>query len=403
MLRSLNILQLPIGELQQLISTEIQCNPLLDITVNDSLNNEHTYTHNRINSDEGKLNFLENIAAERSPQDYLLDQVPDIDETTKTAFIILINSLDESGFLPKDTAIPWETPPMEDAYSLLRTLSPRGIGARDLQDCLQLQLPKHTPLYELVAHYFDDLEHRRFTKLQRILHRTPAELRTLLAPLKHLNFAPLKTITVQVNFPITPEIIFKRIDSQWTVAIRGMPEIRMSDLYKELLLHSFKRGEKKFFTEHQRHAQFLIQALQQRQSTLEKIAHYILQSQIKFLEHGSEYLCPQNQKQVATLLAIHPSTLSRAIKNKYVQIARDIFPLNIFFSHGNHGSLIAQYSLKERIKDIIRNEIKNMPFSDDAIARALQQDGIWLTRRTVAKYRALLRIPPANIRKYLSP
>jgi DNA-directed RNA polymerase specialized sigma54-like protein len=97
MIRSLNILQLPIRELQQLISTEIQCNPLLDITINDSLNKERTHMHNTTNNDDGMLNLSANIFAERSPQDYLLDQVPDIDELTETALIMVINSLDESG------------------------------------------------------------------------------------------------------------------------------------------------------------------------------------------------------------------------------------------------------------------------------------------------------------------
>jgi RNA polymerase sigma-54 factor len=119
------------------------------------------------------------------------------------------------------------------------------------------------------------------------------------------------------------------------------------------------------------------------------------------LENGSSFLRPQNQKQAAEFLEIHPSTLSRAIKNKYAQIPQKIIPLNFFFSHGNHGSLVAQQALRENIKNIIKNENKNLPFSDEKIAQMLQSEGIWITRRTVAKYRALLAISPANVRRYV--
>ncbi|MDR1907163.1 MAG: RNA polymerase factor sigma-54 [Puniceicoccales bacterium] len=424
MLRSLNILQLPAAELHQLIATEIQRNPLFDITTTDiasyplhSSNNnidERACARNTTNDEKSNLNFLENIAAELSPQDYLLEQVPDLDETAKSALMTLINSLDERGFLSEDVAQQFgifstdgeENPDSQQnafgkAYTILRSLSPKGIGARNLQDCLQLQIPKNTPLYDLVTYHFDDLEHRRFTKLQRKLNKTPAELRALLVPLKLLNFAPLKTITPHANPVIIPEIIFEKIDNQWTFSIRGTPEMRMSDLYKELLIHPLKREDRKFFTENKQHAQFWIKALSQRRNTLDKIAQYILKFQVDFFENGRNFLRPQNQKQVAEFLKIHPSTLSRAIRNKYAQIPRKIVPLNFFFSHGNHGSLIAQHALRENIRNIVENENKNAPLSDEKIAQILQNEGVWITRRTIAKYRTLLAIPPANVRRYM--
>ncbi|MDR2812530.1 MAG: RNA polymerase factor sigma-54 [Puniceicoccales bacterium] len=436
MLRSLNILQLPTTELHQLIAAEIQRNPLLDITTNDTLlpvfslgsnaNVKGTSMDARAcapstNEEEGSSNFLENISAEYPPEDYLLAQVPDLDEDVKSALVTLVNSLDERGFLPEDVARQFEISPVdsdknsdplpdgvhknvfEKAYVILRSLSPKGIGARNLRDCLQLQILKNTPLHDLITHHFDDLECRRFVKLQRKLGKTSAELRALLAPLKLLNFAPLKTITPHANPFIVPEIIFQKVDGEWTFAVNGIPEIRMSDLYKELLIRPLKGIDRKFFTENKQHAQFLIKSLQQRQNTLQKIAQYILKFQSDFLENGADCLHPQNQKQVAEFLGIHPATLSRAIQNKYAQIPRRIIPLNFFFSHGNHGSLVAQNALKETIKNIIENENKNLPLSDEKIAQILQKKGIWIMRRTVAKYRALLALPPANVRRYLSP
>jgi RNA polymerase sigma-54 factor len=409
MLRSLNVLQLPIGELEHLIASEIQSNPLLDIGANDrsahlSSMDAHARPRESTNSNEDNLNLLENIAEECSPLDYLLAQVPDVDGETKAALTALIDRLDERGFLGEDAVEQLgisQRPILGKAHSLLRSLSPRGIGARNLQDCLQLQIPENTPLYDLVSHHFEDLEHRRFAKLGRKLHRTSSELRTLLGPLKHLNFSPLKIISAAVNPVITPEIVFQKIDHRWRFEIRGMPEIKMSELYKELLIHPLKGEDRKFFTENKRHAQFWMKSLEQRRETLQKIAQYILKFQGDFLEKGSSFLRPQNQKQAAELLGIHPSTLSRTIRNKYAQIRGEIMGLNFFFSHGNHGSLTAQNALKENIKNRIKNEDKNMPLSDEKMAQMLQNDGIWITRRTVAKYRTLLRIPSANIRKYI--
>jgi RNA polymerase sigma-54 factor len=429
MLHGLNVLQLPTEELHRLIATEIQRNPLLDITTTDTstystysspLNiDERARTRNTIDGEESNQNFLENISAENSPEDYLLAQVPDLGESIKSALTTLIHSLDDRGFLPEDVAQQFgisstdgknifdslannlQQNAFSKAHAILRSLLPKGIGAKNLQDCLQLQIPQNAPLYNVVAHHFDDLEHRRFSNLQRKLGKTSTELRALLAPLKLLNFAPLKTITSHANSIIIPEIIFQKIDGQWAFEISGIPEIRMSDLHKKLLIHPLKGADRKFFTQNKQHAQFWIKSLHQRRETLQKIAQYILKFQINFLENGTHFLCPQNQKQTAEFLKIHPASLSRAIKNKYVQIPQKIVPLNFFFSHGNHGSLIAQNTLKEKLKNIIRNENKNSPLSDEKIAKILQNEGIWVMRRTVAKYRTLLAIPPANVRRYV--
>jgi RNA polymerase sigma-54 factor len=432
MLRSLDILQLPTEELYRLIAAEIQRNPLLDIadtapygfpasaskesTINMSA---RARTSDIPNNEESNPNFLENISAEDSPEDYLLAQVPDLDEATKTALTTLINSLDDRGFLPEDAAqqygISWPDGEencdartddarqnvFETAYAILRSLSPKGIGAHDLQDCFRLQIPENTPLHDLVAHYFDDLEHRRFAKLRRKLCKTASELRTLLVPLKLLNFAPLKTIMPNANPAIVPEIIFQKIDGHWSCEVRGAPEIRINDLYLRMFTHSSKREDRNFFTENKQQAQFLVKMLHKRRETLQKIAEYILKFQSDFLENGSDFLRPQSQKQVAECLEIHSTTLSRAVKNKYVQIPHRIIPLDFFFSHGNHGSLIAQNTLRESIKNIIKNENKNKPLSDEKIAQILQNEGIWIARRTVTKYRTFLAIPSANVRRYI--
>jgi RNA polymerase sigma-54 factor len=428
MLRSLDVLQLSVEELHRLVAAEVQRNPFLDIADTapyafpvsgneGSIINMDARARDTPNSEDGNLNLLENISAEDSPEDYLLAQVPDLDEATKVALKTLINNLDDRGFLPEDIAqqlgisfpnnkeksdSPLDhSQQNEKAYMILRSLSPKGIGARNLQDCLQSQIPENTPLHDLVAHHFDDLEHCRFAKLQRKLSKTAAELRTLLAPLKLLNFAPLKTITPYTHPEIVPEIIFQKVDGHWIYEIRGTPEIRMNDLYQKLVVHPLKREDLKFFTTNKQQAQFWVKMLYRRRETLQKIAEYILKFQNDFLENGSNFLRPQSQKQAAELLGINPATLSRAIKNKYAQIPHRMIPLNFFFSHGNHGSLIAQNALRENIKNIIKNEHKNAPLSDEKIAQILQNEGIWIARRTVAKYRALLAISPTNVRRYM--
>jgi DNA-directed RNA polymerase specialized sigma54-like protein len=186
MLRSLNVLQLPLGELQGLIASEIQSNPLLDMGANDA--SPHLFSpmdaygraRNARNGEEGDLNFLENIAEERSPRDYLFAQVPDGDGETKAALGTLIDSLDDRGFLSEDVAEKLGISPtaigenphslgdgaqknaFEKAYGILHSLFPKMIAARNLQDCLRLQIPENTLLLDLVTHYFEDLERRRF-------------------------------------------------------------------------------------------------------------------------------------------------------------------------------------------------------------------------------------------------
>ncbi|MDR0741103.1 MAG: hypothetical protein LBF34_05335, partial [Puniceicoccales bacterium] len=362
MLRSLDVLQLPMEELHRLVATEIQRNPLLDIAdtvpyVLPSSGKERNITNTAArarardtpNGEEGNLNFLENISAEDLPEDYLLAQVPDLDEATQTALKTLINSLDDRGFLPEDAAqqLGISFPngeknldsPLDQsqqniskkAYAILRSLSPKGIGACNLQDCLRLQIPENTPLHDLVSNHFDDLEHCRFAKLRRELGKTAVELRTLLAPLKLLNFAPLKTITPHTNPMIVPEIIFQKIDEHWICEIYGMPEIHMSDLYQKLATYPLKREDRKFFTTNKQYAQFWVKMLHQRRETLRKIAEYILKFQSDFLENGSNFLRPQSQKQAAEFLGINSATLSRAIQNKYAQVPNQIVPLNFFF------------------------------------------------------------------------
>jgi RNA polymerase sigma-54 factor len=126
-----------------------------------------------------------------------------------------------------------------------------------------------------------------------------------------------------------------------------------------------------------------------------------LKFQSDFLENGHASLRPHHQKQAAALLHVHPSTLSRAIQNKYAQTPHGTVPLQFFFSHGNHGSLIAQNALRENIKNMIKNENKISPLSDGKIAQILQNEDIWIARRTITKYRTLLSIPSANVRRYM--
>jgi RNA polymerase sigma-54 factor len=364
MLRALNILQLPAAELYSLAVEEIRRNPLLDITAADafspifpangpaeSINNIDAHARNTINDEKSKQNFLENIATEHSPADYLLAQVPDLDETTKSALAALISSLDERGFLSEDAAqqlgippennekscdsVPANSPDLpknvsQNTYKTLRSLSPKGIGARNLQDCFLLQIPRNTPFYELITHHFDDSEYRRFAKLRRKSSKMQTELRTLLAPLKSLNFASLKMITPHTNPTIMPEIIFKKIDRQWSFELRGPPEMGMSKLYKMLLIHPLKGEKRDFFTKNKQNAQFWIQSLRQRRETSGKIGQYILKFQSDFLENGHISLHSHPQKQAAAILHVHPSTLSRAIRNKYVQKPYETVPLQFF-------------------------------------------------------------------------
>ena len=240
--------------------------------------------------------------------------------------------------------------------------------------------------------------HHRFSKLQRIYHCSTETLRQWLAPLQRLYTAPCRLFRETLEPVVSPDIVFTKHQAEWRFSILGIPDLPMSETYKATLTQDLKRGEKTFFNRYQQRAQWVIRALALRQQTLQKIAEYVLHYQTDFLNQGKSFLHPQSMKQVAELIRLSPSTLSRAANKKYLKVRDQLFLLKILFSHGNRGSLYSVDAIYNAIHEIISGE-NSTPLSDEKIAEQLRQMGYWVSRRTVTKYHQQLHIPPANVRK----
>lgn len=435
MLQSLRLLQLPVQDLQKAVAQEVQNNPFLEYAPENRCSSSYTYqdtnhfssdveNNTPILSDSGfgedyltggnlensfdEASILNNIPASISPRDYLLSQVVGVETEVHDALEDLIEHLDERGFLPPEglTALGFQRsdngfyssdPVQQEAYELLRSMQPRGIGAIDLRDCLLLQLPKDTPLHNLIEQHFEDVIHHRFAKLQRSLHCNALELRRLLVPLRALNFSPLALFNETPLIDRHPEIFFRKDGSLWTATILGIPHLQFNDTYRELVRQKLSRSEKVFFTTYKNRSRLLMRALEQRQQTLQKVAHYLLRYQKDFFEHGVMALHPQSIKQIATILQLSPSTLTRAAQRKYIQVEQKIYPLSVCFTHGNANSLFSTQAFQEKLRELISNE--TTPLSDRQLTQRLTEEGFPIARRTVTKYRNRLNIPPANIRR----
>ncbi|UPA28750.1 MAG: RNA polymerase factor sigma-54 [Verrucomicrobiota bacterium] len=417
MLQSLKVLQLSAPELEQWVDREIAQNPLLE-RVSDSPSEtpqDYTYTDGSSPKDHTASSgtdsqaYLAAIAQPPSFQELLQEQLTDVDGEVREYLELLIENLDDDGFLSPETLqslgfhpanhlesktqTPFvsDNPVHQEAYEILRTLHPRGLGAVDLKDCLRLQLPKTHPLIRLLNEAYEDVLHHRFARLQRKYRCTPETLRNWLAPLRKLIFSPKKSLSNEASQLITPEIIFSQnSDDPWTATVAGAPHIRLrsaSDVERPALSNDLKQ------------ARWLMRALTRRQQTLEAIAQYILNYQRDFLEHGIAALHPQSIKQVAEILRLSPSTLSRAAQEKYVQVQHQIIPLKKFFTHGNGNSLAPSPIVCEAIQKLIIQESSLHPLTDEDIVKNLQKKGIAVARRTVSKYRQQLGIPTSHVRR----
>lgn len=403
MVQSLKILQMPAIDLVSLVKHEIENNPLFKFPDNDHINLHEsppyssdvgtTYS-NKINSSytDNKTAWLENIPSETTLQDFLLQQVVDIDDDLKAQLLILIGSLDDNGFLPNIKI----TKDNKTAYELLLSLEPKGIGQKNLKECLLSQIPKNSVLYKIVDKHFDNLQKYRYSKIQRSLGLSRTELILQIKNLQKYNFYPAKLFSSNNSNIIIPEIFFKKIEGEWKFSLSKFAPVFNEDFYHSTI-KSLNKEDRIFFTYNKQRAQNLLNSLEFRNNTLTKVVQFILDNQQQFFELGPEYLRPFTLKDTAQILELCPSTLTRSIANKYAQTPYGIFGLKYFFSSGIGG--ISKHGIIKRIKSLIDKENKKKPLTDGQLAEILNNSGIFIARRTVAKYREELKILPARTRK----
>ena len=454
---SLKILQSASFDLRTAILTELQRNPLLEelpiegVSVeaeseliqenSDSRNDEldfdsddfsilekisDDYMENQMTDtvisgsdlqiQERRDHFLNSLTQEESLQQHLIDQITlcDCDETTKENLVLLIGSLDENGYLNESPSnlslqlnIPY--PQFLEALDILKTFNPAGIGAKDLQECLLIQL-KRKQKEDSLAHTIIDetyplLLRRRIQEIAKKLKVSDEAIQKALEEIASMDPSPGKRFSADTNNVIEPDIKIYFEDDIWKIELNNeyIPKLRISQKYKDLLAQgNLSKKEKEYLVENMRSGKFLINSLDQRQNTLKKISQKIIEQQPKFFVKSNPSLQPLTMQKIADDVGVHETTISRAIANKYAKTPHGVFPLKHFFNSGftsESGETIANRSIKETIEKIIQKEDPTKPISDQAISKELEKEGIKIARRTVAKYREQQGILPTHLRR----
>ena len=349
-------------------------------------------------------------------QQHLIDQITlcDCDETTKENLVLLIGSLDENGYLNESPSnlslqlnIPY--PQFLEALDILKTFNPAGIGAKDLQECLLIQL-KRKQKEDSLAHTIIDetyplLLRRRIQEIAKKLKVSDEAIQKALEEIASMDPSPGKRFSADTNNVIEPDIRIYLEDDIWKIELNNeyIPKLRISQKYKDLLAQgNLSKKEKEYLVENMRSGKFLINSLDQRQNTLKKISQKIIEQQPKFFVKSNPSLQPLTMQKIADDVGVHETTISRAIANKYAKTPHGVFPLKHFFNSGftsESGETIANRSIKETIEKIIQKEDPTKPISDQAISKELEKEGIKIARRTVAKYREQQGILPTHLRR----
>jgi len=446
MRQSLDILQAPTMELKQLVRQELQTNPALEdeseaLSIEDldeskengdpeldamreladDYREEMIYAGRTLGRnrerEEMRDHLYDSISSPLTLQEHLAEQLAldDAPAPTKEAAAWLLGSLDQRGFLTEpleelalSAGLPLDQ--LQKAHSLITQFDPPGVGATDIRQCLLLQLEalgeSTTLAYRIVNDHLDALARNKRPDIARQLGVPVAEVHAAAQRISNLNPNPARDFEDSVNRYIHPDLhIFRDEKDQWQIRLNNeeLPRLRINSAYKDMLTTSrVDTSARTFIRDKIRNGKFIIQCIEQRQHTIRRIAEVLLDKQRDYFEKGSSHLKPLTMQQVADEVGVHETTVSRAIAGKYAATPHGIIDLRRFFASGyqtTNGNDVANTSVKDRIAELIAEEDNLHPYSDDRIVSKLKEEGLNIARRTVAKYRDALHIPPSHLRK----
>lgn len=373
-------------------------------------------------SDEDDNDYQDVQAATVSLHEHLGRQVGlmTLSDRDRTLVQCLIGALDDDGYLTQSleelaellpAELEIEAEELQIALCHLHHLDPVGIGARSVQECLALQL-RVLPADEtrdlalkVVDRHLELLAGRDFTKLKKLTASDDDALRAAQALIRSLNPRPGAQYAALEARYITPDVVVRKVRGQWTANVNSdaYPRLRINRMYADILARQ-RRGEGGGLTGQLQEARWLIKNVQQRFDTILRVAQAIVERQRQFFDHGEVAMRPLVLREIADLLGLHESTISRVTTQKYMATPRGIFELKYFF--GSHvatetGGACSATAIRALIKQLVSAEDSKKPLSDSQISEVLGQQGIVVARRTIAKYREALNIPPVNLRKTL--
>ncbi|MDH5640778.1 MAG: RNA polymerase factor sigma-54 [Nitrospira sp.] len=376
--------------------------------------------------------YEQTVAKAPSLEEHLLWQLSlsGLPERGKALARLLIGNLDDDGYLrmPLSEAVSGTDFLEDEAESVLRdiqTFDPTGVGARDLSECLLLQLGhlgrnpigslgarpgalKGSVVESVILHHLKDLEKKQYAKIAKALNVTVEEVFQATKIIEGLEPKPGRPFANTQNYVIVPDVFVVKDEGQWIVLLNddGLPRMRISPYYKQMM--GAGQGDapetKAYMDEKMRAAQWVIRSIEQRNKTIVKVVSSIVKFQEQFFEHGVQYLKPLVLKQVAEDIGMHESTISRVTANKYMYCPQGMLELKFFFNAGlqradQPSDMHSSVSVREMIKKMVAEEDAKRPLKDEEIAARLRTQQVLIARRTVAKYRAEENIPSASQRK----
>jgi RNA polymerase sigma-54 factor len=463
--QAMDLLYMPLLDLQQHLKTEFESNPFLELEESDDNELEKPEPEKKDEEQEvdwedilldgfsvggrrpeyEEREYYQPVAVDAADlDDHLRDQLQLLDVSLRERFLSeeFIGNIGDDGYLrasleqildgangrredelrtlaegrrkfdPSTHPLgePFTLAEVERMLAVVQQLDPPGIGARDLRECLLRQMEdadeQDSLTYRLVTEAFDDLIGHRWTELAKRYGLSPQEVQQAADELARFDPKPGLRYAGRGDEYVVPDLVVEKIDEEYRVFLNdgGMPRLRISRLYRDMAgdKSQFQGENREFITQKLNSATWLIQAIEQRRQTMLRVMYFIVDRQREFFEKGVEYLRPLTLREVAEVLDLHESTVSRVTSRKYVQTPRGVYPLKYFFSSSvstTTGEDASSRAVKAQISKLVGDEDPKKPLTDAAIVTALKRRGVQIARRTVAKYREQLGILPARMRK----
>lgn len=424
--QSINILKYSSFELLDFLNEQANENPLLELTEKKTSDPISIHSYNRGDTfyshklrlrtnksfDHEYYNPIQNYSPNIDTLErHLMEQMNMLNHLTKLQQDILeflIGNLNDQGYLEIEAniaaqifSIPLEQ--VEDIISVLQSFDPIGVGAKNLTDCLLIQLRARSNVkelvYLLVENHLTDLAERRYRKLAGLYKVTLQEVQTAVDYIRTLNPRPASQFHTEITNYITPDVIIESIEGEYIIIVNDsfIPNLSINSYYKKMIQNKHSGITQPFLKDKFNEATLLLKGIDQRNLTLYKVTEAIIEQQSDFLKFGLKGLKPMRLKDIAEKLNLHESTISRATSNKYIQTPHGIFKIKNFFTRGisrsSNQQVDSNLTIKEKIKKLILQENQKSPYSDQKITILLEETGIKISRRTVAKYREELGIP----------
>ncbi len=465
--QAMDLLYMPLLDLQQHLKQELLNNPFLDMIEADEEDDEDgdvateeaTQETEAEKEEKGEIDWEEILldgfdaggrreeheereyyepvtVDSRDLSDHLRDQVTLLDLSGRQMFLAeeFIGNINEDGYLAcglekivegandevqkaaeeieRDvTDLPvYTVPEAEEMLGIIQSLDPPGVGARDLRECLMLQLREagleHSVPFRLVRDCFDELIAHRWSEISKRFGISPADVQKAADEIAKRDPKPGLVYSDASDNYIIPDLIVDKIDGKYHVFLNdaNLPRLKLSKAYQEIARDKkkFDGENKEFISNKLNSANWMIQAIEQRRQTMLKVMNYIVDRQRDFFEKGVQFLKPLTLREVAEVISMHESTVSRVTNEKFVQTPRGVLPLKFFFSSGlstTGGEDVSARGIKAQIQKLVADEDPKHPLTDQAIVNILKETGVQIARRTVAKYRDQLGVLSARMRK----